>query len=182
MAGVTPVYGFPYPHDTDPVNEGAKHIRDIAQQLESTFDQHGQFPASSELKDLVERLNRFEQMHSEDETISLDLEKGWTEYKNGKKVILTRSGNTVQISGVVTTAKDNDWNGKKTDAIFVVPERHRAKSATDNHSGWIFQGSSTNRWTGGINKAGEFRADRYGPGDPSSNVWMPFVLTYLIGE
>lgn len=182
MSGQTPIYGFPYPHDTDPVNEGAKHIRDIAQQLESTFDQHGQFPASSELKDLVERLNRFEQMHSEDETITLNLEKGWTEFKNGQKVILTRSGNTVQITGTVTTAKDNDWNGKETGAIFFVPERHRAKWGPNDHLRWVFQGSSTNRWTGRINEAGEFRADRYGPGDPSSKVWMPFFVTYVIGE
>lgn len=171
MAGVTPVYGFPYPHDTDPVNEGAKHIRDIAKQLESTFDQHDLPPADSELKDLVERLNRFEQMHSEDETIILPVGDAW-EQRDADEIVLSRSGDVVSIWGTFRGGPDSG-----NEEIFTIPERHMPSMVGGSNLRWLMPGGS-GRWTLRLNSNGV--AERTMPEDAHS--WHQVGMTYIVDK
>lgn len=97
MSGQTPIYGFPYPDDTDPVYQGAKHMRDLANQLESTFDQHGQYPASSDLQSLVARVNTLEAA-TKAERIDLKVESGHEEQPTLTPHLI-RVGRIVYLNG-----------------------------------------------------------------------------------
>lgn len=180
LVKLTDTYSLPYPEMGDPLYKGADQIRDLAQKLEDTLLQTGAAPADSDLDSIESRLDNIEGATTITEEI-LSPSSGFSLYKTSYPIKLIRSGNTVTISGALTTSNDLS----KQD-MFEIPSKHiperTESSSIGSYFGWLFQGSGDNFWYGYISSNGHLKGDRYGPGDIGSKPWLPFVFTYNVGE
>lgn len=82
----------------------------------------------------------------------------------------------VTISGMAGTTKPTDLVGGTSALIANVG----ADYAPTNRLVGVFQGSSSNRWAVELTPEGALLAGRYGPGTPTTNVWLPFSFTFPI--
>lgn len=104
MPGTTPVYGFPYPLDNDPVYQGAKHIRDIAQRLESTLTQTGPAPAGTEIQTISQRLLALEAATADSGWQNIVLNPGY-EWRPGYTGKVRRMGPIVYVWGQIAMSR-----------------------------------------------------------------------------
>lgn len=191
MVNQTRRLSLKYPDPTDPVKDGYKSLADIAKQADHYIDDVADTSPSSRLYDVVHRLSKAEQsMRRTTEQLpvsggyDLDNEEYddvFTLYNGEYPIELVRSGNVVTISGALTTTHDLD---KQT--MFTIPKEHRPSvdlsPGNGDHYGTISQGSYGNKWRWFIKASGEVKAERYGPNSQTDHVWMPFVITYTIGD
>lgn len=191
MVNDTKRLSLKYPEPTDPVKDGYKALQDIAIQADHYLAEVPDVSPSSRLRNVMNRISAAEQavnVTTEQLPFSggYDLDKHeyidvFTLYNAEYPIELVRSGDVVTISGALTTEDDLD---KQT--MFTIPKEYRPSvdmsPGNGDHYGTISQGSYGNKWRWFIKASGEVKAERYGPNSQTDHVWMPFVITYTIGD